>query len=50
MFIVVEVPDDKATLAREMFGKSVTIHEPEAGWLIYGANVVTLSLEYPGEE
>lgn len=49
MYMIVEVPDDKSGIAQEMFGKAVNvIHEPDMGWLIYGARVVSLSIDYPG--
>ena len=48
MYVVIEIPDDKAFIAQEMFGKDVSIiHEPDAGWLIYGGRVIALSLDNP---
>lgn len=50
MYMIVEVEDEKAGLASQMFGKTINIlHEPEVGWIIYNGKVVGLSMEYPGE-
>lgn len=49
MYMVIEVPDEKSGIASQMFGKDINIiHEPDVGWMIYGAKVVGLSVDYPG--